>query len=158
MKKRLSLKISFINMRMEVVKHMVIYCSLAVFTTTFVFSCTQKKKLENPLFTAIDSSATGLNFINRLTPTPKFNLFSYMYYYNGAGIGAADFNNDGLIDLFFSANQGQNKLFINAGDMKFKDVTSQAGIPEDGSWSTGVSVVDINNDGLADIYICKVGH
>jgi hypothetical protein len=158
MKKRLSLKTSFIKMRMEVVKHIVIYCSLAMFTTTFVFSCTQKKKLENPLFTAIDSSATGLNFINKLTPTPKFNLFSYMYYYNGAGIGAADFNNDGLIDLFFSANQGQNKLFINAGDMKFKDVTSQAGIPEDGSWSTGVSVVDINNDGLTDIYICKVGH
>jgi hypothetical protein len=158
MKKRLSLEISFIMVKTVVIKHLMVYCSLALFTTAILFSCTQKKKLENPLFTAIDSSVTGLNFINKLTPTSKLNLFSYMYYYNGGGIGAADFNNDGLIDLFFSANQGKNKLFINEGGMKFKDVTAQADIPEDGSWSTGVSVVDINNDGLPDIYICKVGH
>ena len=64
------------------------------------------------MFTTIDSSKTGINFINKLTPTPEFNLFSYMYFYNGAGVGAADFNNDGLIDLFFSANQGDNKLYL----------------------------------------------
>ena len=81
-----------------------------------------------------------------------------MYFYNGAGVGAGDFNNDGKIDLFFTANQGDNKLYLNKGGLKFEDVTQQAGIPEDGEWSTGVSVVDINNDGLLDIYICRVGH
>ena len=80
-----------------------------------------------------------------------------MYFYNGAGVGAGDFNNDGKIDLFFASNQGDNKIFLNKGDLKFTDVTLAAEIPQDHGWSTGVSVVDINNDGLLDIYICKVG-
>ncbi len=80
-----------------------------------------------------------------------------MYYYNGAGIGAGDFNNDGKTDLFFASNQGQNKLFLNKGNLQFRDVTSEARIPNDGGWSTGVSVVDINNDGLLDLYVCRVG-
>ncbi len=85
-------------------------------------------------------------------------MFHYMYFYNGAGVGAGDFNNDGLIDLFFSSNQAQNKLFLNKGALKFTDVTKSASIPQDGGWSTGVSIVDINNDGLLDIYISKVGN
>ena len=84
-------------------------------------------------------------------------MFNYMYFYNGAGIGAGDFNNDGLIDLFFSSNQGENKLYINKGKLEFADVTKEAAIPQDSGWSTGVSVVDINNDGLLDIYVCRVG-
>jgi hypothetical protein len=109
------------------------------------------------MFQALTSKETGLNFVNKLNPTNEFNIFHYMYYYNGAGIAAGDFNNDGLIDLFFAANQGQNKLYLNAGSMHFKDVTAEAHIPNDGGWSTGVSVVDINNDGLLDIYVCRVG-
>ena len=119
--------------------------------------CNSKNKQE-PVFQVLDAATTGLNFNNKLSPTPEFNMFKYMYFYNGAGIGAGDFNNDGLIDLFFSSNQGQNKIFLNQGKLKFKEVTTEAKIPQDGGWSTGVSVVDINNDGLLDIYVCRVGN
>lgn len=122
------------------------------------YSCNNKKKLEHPAFITLSADETGIHFNNKLVPTPEFNLFSYMYYYNGAGVGAGDFNNDGLIDLFFTANQQKNALFINQGKMKFKDATVESEIPQDKSWSTGVSVIDINNDGMLDIYICKVGH
>ncbi|RYG04282.1 MAG: hypothetical protein EOO02_06470, partial [Chitinophagaceae bacterium] len=94
----------------------------------------------------------------KLTPTDSFNLFNYMYFYNGSGLAAADLNNDGKTDLFFAANQGENKIYLNEGQLKFKDVTKASGIPQDGGWSTGVSVVDINNDGLPDLYICRVGN
>jgi enediyne biosynthesis protein E4 len=108
-------------------------------------------------FEVLETASTGLDFTNQLKPTLAFNMFKYMYYYNGAGIGAGDFNNDGLVDVFFAANQGENKLFLNTGNLHFKDITKEANITEDGSWSTGVSVVDINNDGLLDIYVCRVG-
>ncbi|HLK30249.1 MAG TPA: VCBS repeat-containing protein [Puia sp.] len=115
-------------------------------------------KKEKAVFEILESSRTGLNFTNKLAPTEDFNIFKYMYYYNGGGVGAGDFNNDGKIDVFFAANQTENKLFLNTGNLQFKDVTAEAKIPEDGGWSTGVSVVDINNDGLLDIYICRVGN
>lgn len=121
------------------------------------FSCSKNENSKPALFEALTPARTGLNFINKLTPTPAFNMFKYLYYYNGGGVGAGDFNNDGMVDLFFSANQGPNKLFINTGSLQFKDVTVDAKIPQDGGWATGVSVVDINNDGLLDIYVCKVG-
>jgi len=109
------------------------------------------------MFELLDSSRTGIQFSNKLTPTAQFNMFKYMYFYNGGGIGAGDFNNDGLIDLFMTANQGDDKLYLNKGGLKFTDVTREAMVPQDGAWSTGVSVVDINNDGLLDIYVCRVG-
>lgn len=109
------------------------------------------------MFVTLDSKQTGIDFSNNLTYSPEFNLFKYMYFYNGSGVGAGDFNNDGKIDLFFASNQQQNKIYLNHGGLKFKDVTKQAAIPQDGGWSTGVSVVDINNDGLLDIYVCRVG-
>jgi hypothetical protein len=121
-----------------------------------VISCRTHQK-KNPMFEVLNDTRTGLHFTNKLRPTQQFNMFNYMYFYNGAGIGAGDFNNDGLIDLFFDANQGENKLYLNKGKMTFTDVTKEAQIPQDGGWSTGVSVVDINNDGLLDIYICRVG-
>jgi len=118
--------------------------------------CRQKKNDDAILFTALESDKTGLDFTNTLTSSPEFNMFKYMYFYNGAGVGAGDFNKDGLIDLFFSSNQGQNKLYINKGNLQFNDVTAVSRIPADSAWSTGVSVVDINNDGLLDIYVCRV--
>jgi len=110
------------------------------------------------LFKVLDHAVTGLDFSNTLKPTKEFNVFKYMYFYNGAGVAAGDFNNDGRIDLFFASNQGDNKIYLNQGKLQFKDVTAEAQIPEDGGWSTGVSVVDINNDGLLDFYICRVGN
>lgn len=115
-----------------------------------------KNDKREPLFKSLPVSVTGLTFENKLAPTPAINLFKYMYFYNGAGVGAGDFNNDGKIDLFFSANQSPDKLFLNKGHLNFEDVTEAAGITSDGGWSTGVSVVDINSDGLLDVYICRV--
>lgn len=128
-----------------------------IFFLLILSGCHSSKTEQPTLFEVMDNKESGLNFINKLTPTNKFNVFDYMYFYNGAGIGAGDFNNDGLIDLFFASNQTDNRLFLNTGNLHFKDVTAEAKIPEDGGWSTGVSVVDINNDGLLDIYICRVG-
>ena len=124
---------------------------------TLIPACSHPPHIENPAFEVMDNKQTGIDFSNTLHPTRDFNVFDYMYYYNGGGIGAGDFNNDGKIDLFFAANQGPNQLYLNEGGLHFKDVTTEAQIPEDHGWSTGVSVVDINNDGLLDIYICRVG-
>ncbi len=73
-------------------------------------------------------------------------------------MGSGDFNNDGKIDLYFGSNQKQNRLYLNEGGMHFKDVTSEAGIPDDKGWTTGISVADVNADGLLDIYVCRVGY
>jgi hypothetical protein len=133
-----------------------IYFFIAIFFL-FIGGCKPANNIE-PLFTTLEQDATGINFSNDLTPTDSFNVFHYMYYYNGAGVGAGDFNNDGLTDLFFASNQGSNKIFLNEGNLHFEDVTAEAKIPQDRGWSTGVSVVDINNDGLPDIYVCRVGN
>lgn len=122
-----------------------------------LISCTSHKK-DPALFEVLESEQTGLAFTNHLSSTDSFNLFKYMYFYNGAGIGAGDFNNDGKIDLFFSSNQGNNTLYLNKGKLQFKDVSAEAKIPKDRAWNTGVSVVDINNDGLLDMYVCRVGN
>lgn len=111
-----------------------------------------------PLFEVLEDNRTGLHFANKLTQTNTINMLRYMYFYNGAGVGAGDFNNDGLIDLFFAANQQPNKLYLNTGNLQFKDATGEAHIPQDTAWSTGVSVADVNNDGLLDIYVCRVGN
>jgi hypothetical protein len=123
----------------------------------FLLSDCQHDKKESPVFEVLNKKRTGLDFSNDLSYNADFNLFKYMYFYNGSGVGAGDFNKDGKIDLFFGSNQGNNKIYLNTGDLHFKDVTQQAGIPEDKGWTTGISVVDINNDGLMDIYVCRVG-
>ncbi len=131
-------------------------CSVFVLFVFLMPGCKSKPK-EAPMFVTLDHTKTGLDFSNDLSYNKDFNLFKYMYFYNGGGVGAGDFNNDGKIDLFFASNQHQNKIYLNEGGLHFKDVTKEAGIPDDGGWSTGISVVDINNDGLLDIYVCRVG-
>ncbi|MET0635604.1 MAG: VCBS repeat-containing protein [Chitinophagaceae bacterium] len=129
----------------------------ALLLVILMASCHSKKETPGPMFEALDSKRTGLVFSNNLSYNQQFNLFKYIYFYNGSGVGAGDFNNDGLTDLFFGSNQSSNRLFLNTGGLKFRDVTPGAGIVDDGGWTTGISVVDINNDGLLDLYVCRVG-
>jgi len=131
--------------------------SFILVSAPLLFCHCQSKKSPQSAFEVLEHERTGLDFNNKLTATSTFNMLKYMYFYNGAGVAAADFNNDGLIDLFFCSNQGQNRIYLNKGDLQFRDITTQAKIPDDGGWSTGVSVVDINNDGLVDLYVCRVG-
>jgi hypothetical protein len=108
------------------------------------------------LFTLLPPSATGLDFSNELEETEAFNIIEYLYFNNGGGVAAGDINNDGLTDLYFTSNQNNNKLFLNKGDLRFEDITESAGVSGNGDWSTGVSMADVNGDGLLDIYVCQV--
>jgi hypothetical protein len=127
------------------------------------FSCTspktQEQKKEAPLFELVAAEKSGVKFNNALTPTPEFNIFKYLYFYNGAGVATADFNNDGLPDIYFTSNQGQDKLYLNKGNLQFEDITEQAGLTEsEGNWTTGVTVADVNGDGRLDIYVSQLGN
>lgn len=120
--------------------------------------CTSCKKRENILFTSLSSNSTNISFQNKLISKPNLNILNYLYFYNGSGVSVADFNNDGLCDIYFTANQTADKLYLNKGDFKFTDITFSSGIDNSSNWTTGSTVVDINNDGLLDIYICKLGN
>ena len=113
--------------------------------------------VENPYFTLLSPESTGVTFTNTITETQQFNLFSYRNMYNGGGVGIGDINNDGRLDLYFTSNQGKNKLYLNEGDFTFTDITENAGVAGSAFWSTGVSMVDINNDGYLDIYVLNSG-
>src|SRR5205085_9127897 len=108
------------------------------------------------LFTAISSAHSGIDFENTITETEQLNLITNEYTYMGGGVGIGDFNNDGLQDIFFTANQTSCRLYVNEGDFKFEDIAQTAGVTTS-QWCTGVSVVDINNDGWQDIYVCVSG-
>ena len=109
----------------------------------------------NPGFAELDPMQTGVRFTNQLVESPELNILTYLYYYNGGGVLAADFNNDTLPDLYFSANQQIDRLYLNQGNMSFREVTQEAGLENADGWTTGISHVDINGDGLEDLYICK---
>jgi len=113
-------------------------------------------KQRDTLFGSVPARETGIVFENTLTPDLDNNIFEYDYFYNGGGVAAADFNNDGLTDLFFSGNQVAGKLYLNTGEFKFKDATEAAGIRTNG-WCTGVSVADVNGDGWPDLYVSHAG-
>jgi len=117
----------------------------------YLLSCNQPQ----PLFTKMDAAATGVDFSNKLTESDSMNIFSFEYMYNGGGVGMGDFNNDGLQDIFFTGSMVTNKLYLNKGNFKFEDITSSARI-KPSKWCSGVSMVDINMDGLLDMHICTV--
>lgn len=108
-------------------------------------------------FKLLRQPATGLDFRNTLTLSTEFNVFNYMYFYNGGGLAAGDFNQDGLIDLYFTSNMEENQLFLNEGNLRFRPAGPEAGVAGQPGWATGASVVDINQDGLLDIYVSQVG-
>lgn len=130
-----------------------IFLSLLIF-----FSCETKEKSSKTLFTKLNSKTTNIDFKNEITNTKDLNIFKYRNFYNGGGVAIGDINNDGLPDVFFTANIKKNKLYLNQGDFKFQDITKKASIEGINNWSTGVVMVDINSDGWLDIYICNAGN
>ena len=114
-------------------------------------SCEKKPQ---PLLNLLPVSHTGIDFINSIEESDTFNILTEEYIYNGGGVGVADFNNDGLRDLFFTGNIVSNRLYLNRGELRFEDVTEKANLVSTGTWSSGVAVADVNGDGLTDIYVC----
>jgi hypothetical protein len=110
-----------------------------------------------PAFEMLTADETGLHFTNALSPGVDLNIFHYMYFYNGGGVAVADFNKDNFQDIYFTGNQQPNVLFLNKGNLTFTDVSKISNTSGEGSWSTGVTVTDINNDGWLDIYVNQVG-
>ncbi|MGB4847461.1 MAG: VCBS repeat-containing protein [Saprospiraceae bacterium] len=137
----------------------------------FLVSCSENKKdqkfqsisnddsvsanSQKRLFTQLDSSVTGITFANIISETEEMNINLYGYLYNGGGVATGDINNDGLIDIYFSGGMVFHKLYLNEGNFKFRDITATAGVEGGYGFKTGVTMVDINNDGLLDIYMCK---
>lgn len=126
------------------------YFFLFLLGSTLLLSC----KRSSTLFEEVKPDRSGLVFNNLITENEALNVLNYEYIYNGGGVGIGDFNNDSLPDIYFTGNRTSNKLFLNKGNLKFEDVTAQTGVDGNGKWSKGASIIDINNDGLTDIYVC----
>jgi enediyne biosynthesis protein E4 len=126
-------------------------------------ACKSSNNNSDSLFEKLDAKDSNIDFINQITETKDFNILDYLYFYNGGGVSSGDINNDGLVDLFFTSNQGKNKLYLNKGvgengKPKFEDISVKAGIEGFADWKTGTTMVDINSDGFLDIYVCTVGN
>ena len=131
-------------------------CSLPVVLLLMANAC--REMPQDKLFSLLQAHETGINFSNELKEDSVFNIIEYLYFYNGGGVAAGDINNDGLIDLYFSSNQNPNKLYLNKGNWKFEDITEKSNTQGFGNWKTGVTMADVNGDGLLDIYSCGVGN
>ena len=133
-------------------------------TLIFLLSCSDQKEEntsaaipEDTMFELLDNDSTGISFKNVVEERIDRTHIVFNTLYNGGGVALGDFNNDELLDILFTANDTHNELYINKGDLKFEEVSEISGIRSSG-WHTGASVVDINSDGLLDIYICRGGH
>ena len=134
---------------------------VALMMTILFIGCSEKIEVAPEkaaiYFNAIPGDSSGIVFSNDLSFRNDLNIIEYLYYYNGGGVAVGDINNDGLEDIYLSANQTSDRLYLNLGNLKFKDITEEAGMSLDSTWSTGVTMEDINNDGFLDIYVSKVG-
>ncbi len=139
-------------------RNLFIYCVLPFLCIIHACSTLEKEPLQTqPLLELIDSKVSGIDFANVVKEDINNNVFGYTNFYNGAGVAVGDINNDGLVDIYFSSNQKGGKLYLNKGDFKFEDITQKSRIGKLSGWKTGVTMVDINQDGLLDIYICRSG-
>ncbi|SFZ92761.1 Repeat domain-containing protein [Flaviramulus basaltis] len=139
--------------------------TLLIALAIFINSCkSDKKKIQDlkndkqTLFTLTSPKETGIDFVNKVVNNKDFNIFKYRNFYNGGGVAIGDVNNDGLPDIYLTANMEGNKLFLNKGDFKFEDISESAGVVGNKPWSTGVVMVDINQDGFLDIYVSNAGN
>ena len=132
-----------------------------IFSSLLFLGCSTEQKVENTiekeLFTEVAAENSGIHFSNNLLENGDLNIIEYLYYYNGGGVALGDINNDGLDDVYLTANQQPDKLYLNLGGLKFQDISLSSAMSQESSWSTGVTMVDVNADGYLDIYVCKVG-
>ena len=128
---------------------------LLLFVLSLLFSC-KKIKNKQKQFALATAKKTGITFSNNLNSTDQINILDYLYFYNGGGVAIGDINNDGLQDIYFTGNQTENKLYLNKGNLQFKDITKTALTEGVSEWNTGVTMADVNGDGLLDIYVCAV--
>lgn len=124
----------------------------------FLFLLLSGCETEEKLFRKLSSSRSGISFNNTVTENDSINPIDLEFLYNGGGVAAGDFNNDGLTDLYFTASLTENKLYLNNGNLRFEEITRSAGVTGEGRWANAASVVDINADGLDDIYVCNTIH
>ncbi len=125
--------------------------------SSFIFnSC---NNTTHTLFTSLPSSKTNIDFENNIDDRNSWGILNYIYYYNGGGVAVGDINNDGLPDIYFTANShGGNKLYLNKGNFQFEDITEKAGVAGTSDWCSGVTMADVNGDGLLDIYVCAIAN
>src|SRR6478736_3317784 len=134
------------------------FAALFVVLALLILNQCAPKSADNHLFTKLSSGQTKIDFSNELKEDENFNIIEYLYFYNGGGVAIGDINKDGWVDIYFSSNQGSNKLYLNKGDWTFEDITDKAGAAGLGNWKTGVTMADVNGDGLLDIYLSVVGN
>lgn len=119
-------------------------------------ACNSREEISR--FEHLEPEKTDVSFSNSVSQTPDFNIINYLYFYDGGGVSIGDINNDGLPDIYMTANMGTNKLYLNNGDFEFNDITKKAGVEGNGDWTTGTTMADVNGDGLLDIYVCNVNY
>jgi hypothetical protein len=142
---------------------MKIRCTALLVIPLLYISCNEEAKKVNQdsnetLFTLLTTEESGVDFINYVENQKDFNIFKYRNFYNGGGVAIGDVNNDGLPDIYLTGNMETNKLYLNRGGLKFEDITESAGVAGNKPWSTGVTMADINADGLLDIYVSNAGN